>query len=267
MRLALVAILITSATAAADPPKVDRSIGKEPSYAGKPTYCLLAFGPDAAQRVWLVRDGDTLYVDKNGNGDLTDAGEAVTRTPPRKGREEDVSKTFDIGDVTVGGKTHKALTVYADPLSAYASSEVGKLPGFKAALERDKKASTYRIRCEVEAPGIKGGGTGGRLDMMAGFVDLNGVLVFADKPAEAPVVHFGGPLEVNFYADLPTMRVGRGSHFVLVVGTPGVGPGTFAMLYYEDCIPKDAYPKAEIIFTAGKSGEPVKELFELKERC
>ena len=269
MRFAIAAVLlVASAAVAADPPKIDRAVSKEPKYAGKPVYALLAFGPDAAHRVWLVRDGDTLYVDKNGNGDLTDPGEAVAKTKPRKGREDDEGKTFEVGDITVGGRTHKGLTVYATPLADYANGDAGKLPPVKAALEKDKKAFTAVIRCEVDAPGVKGGGTAGRLDMMAGWLDLNGPLQFAEKPADAPVIHFGGPLEVSFYGEVPKMRVGRGAEFVLVVGTPGVGAGTFAMLGYEDCIPKDAYPKAEIAFAPKKPGDaPVKELFEIKERC
>lgn len=268
MRLALAAVLLASAGFAADPPKIDRAIGPQPKYAGKPAYCLLVFGPDAKHRVWLVRDGDTLFVDKNGNGDLTDPGEAVAKTKPRKGREDDESRTFDIGDVTVGGRTHKGLTVSALPLAEFANVEAGKLPPVRAALEKDKTAVAYSVRCEVDAPGVKGGGTAGRLSMSAGWLDLNGPLLFAVRPADAPVIHFGGPLEITFYGELPKMRVGRGSEFVLVVGTPGFGPGTFAMLAYEDCIPADAYPKAEITFAPKKPGDaPVKDLYEIKERC
>jgi len=268
MRSAFAALLLASVAVAAEPPKIDRSIGEQPKYVGQPVYALLVFGPDAKDRVWLARDGDTLFVDKNGNGDLTDPGEAVARTKPRKGREDEDGRTFDIGDITVGGKTHKGLTVYASPLADYANSEAGKLPSVKAALEKNAKAAVYSLRCEVDAPGVKGGGTGGRLDMAAGRLDLNGPLQFADTPADAPVVHFGGPLEVSFYGEVPKMRVGRGTEFVLVVGTPGVGPGTFAMLGYQDCIPTDAYPKAEVTFAAKTAGDaPVKELFEIKERC
>jgi hypothetical protein len=257
MRSLLAVLLIVSAASAADRPKIDRTISKEPKYAGKPAYALLVFGPDAKHRVWLVRDGDTLHVDKNGNGDLTDASEAIKKTAPKKGREDDPSAVFDIGDITAGGKTHKALFVYASPLSEYANGDAGKLPAVKAALEKDKNTQVFSVRCEVDTPGVKGGGTAGRLDMSAGWLDLN-----------APVVHFGGPLEISFFGEVPKMRVGRGSEFVLVVGTPGVGPGTFAMLGYEDCIPKDAYPKAEITFAPKKPGDaPVKELYEIKERC
>jgi len=35
------------------------------------------FGPQRKHRVWLVLDGDMLYVDKNGNGDLTEEGKRI----------------------------------------------------------------------------------------------------------------------------------------------------------------------------------------------
>jgi hypothetical protein len=61
----------------ADLTKMDRTIAKEPAYQSKPKYCLLVFGPQAKTRVWVVQDGNTLYIDRNGNGDLTEKGEAV----------------------------------------------------------------------------------------------------------------------------------------------------------------------------------------------
>jgi hypothetical protein len=61
----------------ADLTKIDRTIAKEPAYRSKPKYCLLVFGPEAKTRVWLVLDGDTLYVDRNGNGDLTEERERL----------------------------------------------------------------------------------------------------------------------------------------------------------------------------------------------
>ncbi len=59
-------------TTLAGPPNIDRSIRKEPGYQTKsPKYGLLLFGMEGNDRVWLVLDGDTLYVDRNGDGDLT----------------------------------------------------------------------------------------------------------------------------------------------------------------------------------------------------
>jgi hypothetical protein len=69
---------------AVDLSKIDRTIAKEPTYrTATQRYCLLVFGPEAKARVWLVVDGDDLYVDRNGNGDLTEAGEKQRLTPAR----------------------------------------------------------------------------------------------------------------------------------------------------------------------------------------
>ena len=54
----------------------------------------------------------------------------------------------------------------------------------------------------------------------------------------------------------------------LVVGTPGLGAGTFAGLCYEGTIPDSAVPRVEILFPAARAGDPpVRERYELKERC
>src|SRR5262245_65651509 len=65
----LLAALVLVGVAAAgdratDLTKIDRTIAKEPAYKSKPKYCLLVFGPEAKMRVWLVLDGDVLYVDR-----------------------------------------------------------------------------------------------------------------------------------------------------------------------------------------------------------
>jgi len=256
-------------TALAEPPKIDRAIGKEPAYQTKaPKYGLLLFGPEGKDRVWLVEDADTLYVDRNGDGDLTEPANKVTaeKRPGRDPAEDGYS--FDVGDVTVGGRTHKGLAVYITPLQRYAGASLGKRPDVKAALAKDPKAMAVRLSADVEVPGMRGGGLGGRLSFTAGPTDLDGVLQFADRPAAAPAVHFGGPLQVSFYAERPTLRVGRGSELVLVVGTPGAGPGTFAMLGYEDAIPKSVKPVADVSLPAAKPGDPpLKERWEIKDRC
>ena len=75
IRLLVLLALWAAPASAADLSKVDRTIGKEPAYTTKtPRYCLLVFGPEAKARVWVVLDGETLYVDRNGNGDLTEPG-------------------------------------------------------------------------------------------------------------------------------------------------------------------------------------------------
>src|SRR6266545_1636026 len=92
MRAIIISLLLASCStaAAADLTKVDRRIGKEPTYTGKPKYGLLVFGAEAKHRVWLVLDGAVLYVDRNGNGDLTEAGEKVdAKKGPAGARSEE----------------------------------------------------------------------------------------------------------------------------------------------------------------------------------
>jgi hypothetical protein len=78
LRLLLVLSFCSMPATAADLSKMDRTIAKEPKYQSKPKYCLLVFGPEGKTRVWLVLDGDVLYVDRNGNGDLTEAEERIS---------------------------------------------------------------------------------------------------------------------------------------------------------------------------------------------
>ncbi len=117
---------------------------------------------------------------------------------------------------------------------------------------------------DVASARFKGVGLGGRIVQIAGFYDPTGVLTFADKPADAPVVHFDGPLTIDFDGEVPKLRLGRDNDLMLVVGTPGRGGGTFAMLAYEETIPRGAHPKVEARWPGDP---PARELFELKKRC
>jgi hypothetical protein len=78
--LAACALLAASPARAVDYAKIDRTIAKEPAYQSKaPKYALLLFGPEARLRVWAVLDGGTLYLDRDGDGDLTGKGERFDR--------------------------------------------------------------------------------------------------------------------------------------------------------------------------------------------
>jgi hypothetical protein len=170
--------------------------------------------------------------------------------------------------VTVGGRTHKGLSVSFTPLKFYSDSPLGKLPAVKAVLAKDPKALVVKLSVDVEVSGMRGGGLDGRLAFLAGPIDLTGVFQFADRPADAPVVHLGGPLQITFYAERPTLRIGRSCELDLVVGTPGIGPGTFAMLEYSETIPQSAKPVAEASLPPAKAGAPlVRERWEIKDRC
>jgi hypothetical protein len=252
---------------AADLSKVPRTIAKEPAYTTKsPRYLLMVFGPDASHRVWLVQDGDTLHVDKNGNGDLTDPGEAVPAKKQPGANPDDGGRGFEVGDLTVGDVTHKAVVVALVPLASL-SEEIREMPDAKARLRADPKVQVASVMMEVRHPRLKGPGVEGRLPVLAGPLDVNGMLVFAPTAKDAPILHPDGPLEITFFGSRPTFQLGRATDAILVVGSPGLGHGTLTMLQYDQVIPAEVHPNVEIEYPAAKGAEPVRELFELKERC
>src|SRR5262249_7013934 len=194
---ALAFLAVSSAPAGAtDLSKIDRKIAKEPAYQNKPQYCLVVFGLEAKFRVWLVRDGKELYVDINGTADLTEPGERkqIDETPG-------YTPTWQIGNIT-------------DP------HDKTKYTDLKVRLS-DKK-----IEVAVQVPfGNE------QLSQSTGRGYGYQGLVFADRPEEAPIVHFGGPLTVMVDEPPAVLVRGRICHVKRArIGTPGQGRGTFAMV-------------------------------------
>src|SRR4051794_28246144 len=99
------------ATHAADLAAIERKIDKEPHYQRQPKYALVVFGAEAKFKVWLVLDGEMLYADINGDGDLTEPGKRlVAKKEPYR------DPTFNVGDITVGSQVYKGLRVYTGKL-------------------------------------------------------------------------------------------------------------------------------------------------------
>jgi len=247
---------------AVDLTRIDRSIAKEPVYKTKtPEYCLLVFGPEATTRVWLVRDGDTLYVDRNGNGDLTETGEKVTADPRNSIPDQNVF-AFQAGDIPEGKLLHKGLGVSMVKLADFADS----YEAVKAHVAKDPQARGHMVAIDMEIPGYSGPGIGGRVVQQAVFGDYHGLLKFAHSAREAPIIHFGGPLQISLFHP-QRLQMGRSVDVLLGVGTPGVGPGTTAFVFYDGVIPQGAYPKLEITYPAKPGDAPLKENYELQARC
>jgi hypothetical protein len=237
--------ILTAPPSLADLRNVDRTIAKEPAYTSKPKYCLLVFGPSAKSRFWLVVDGDTLYVDRKGNGDLTENGKQVALPAFEKSDNEMIleHRRVDVGDLSDGSGTHTALVL---DQYRFRRDFVPKT--------RDEKEGARLIRSTKD--GTVYGATictrqssGGTCQQVAA-IDSGGLLEFADSPREAPVIHFGGSYEMRFG---PVQKLVRGKTCDLEasVGTPGLGKGTFAILMYtelSDPIPDGAHPIAEIVF-------------------
>jgi hypothetical protein len=279
------ATLLPVAASTADLTKIERRLAKEPEYRSKsPRYCLLVFGPKAETRVWLVLDLNSepwqkdaekniLYVDRNGNGDLTESGERVacTLTP----QEHHFSFT------------PKPSITY-DPRFV-----VGEI------LERDGKTRHAELTLDVNSyvqdyrPCTISVNVSGRGKQFAG----GRLLRFAERPSEAPIIHFNGPLAMRLAMETGVMFVpinyddedsakrrrwydkhpptyeerklvrGEEGSIYANLGTPGLGRGTFVSLS-AGAPPADAHPVAEIAFpTADPEQPPATVRIALKQRC
>jgi hypothetical protein len=233
--LALISTLLvvgnTAVTArGADLTKIDRTIAKEPAYQSKtPKYGLLVFGPEAKSRAWVVLDGDILYVDRNCNGDLTEAGERLVIKNPKRNR----------------GKKKPGMSNAVDSVHVV----ITDLGGAKHRLTF--RLTSTGIGIDAKCHGSQYVGSTYRDD-----------LVFASRPQDAPIVHLNGPLTLRLVEPPRQWSPGERVDLVVLFGTPGLGKGTFA--YMIQSFP--ARPTAEIQFPAKNPGAaPVVVKVALKE--
>lgn len=249
MLAAVLGACLTSASAA-DLASVPRTLAKEPTYAGKPEYCLLVFGADLRTRVWLVLDGDVAYIDRNGNGDLTEPSEKVTLPSGPEVDETDdfrsTQRSFDLGDLPApaGAKSpYTGLTLHHFKVEL-------KVPS-AAIAPSDTRSLSLSVR-EAHSQGAQP--------------------VFAAKASEAPIVHLDGPLEANVAAACdgkwPELTKGaEGEELTVQIGTRGLGAGSWASIGYEE-VPEDVHPLLEVTWAPKAPGQPAAQTkFTLDERC
>jgi hypothetical protein len=221
-------------TQAGDLPKIERTIRKEPVYKSKtPKYCLLALGPKAGTRVWLVLDGDVFYIDRNGNGDLTEPGERVPIGP----------KTKEIDD--------DGQAFFTTPLW---EEEVTDRQGRRRLDVSFEHSADYRQAiCRVV--------------VREGKLPRLGEAVLADRPQDAEVLHLDGPLSLRLVEpDGPPLVRGKGPKDLCVcVGTFGRNT---TVLVQNKAVPADTHPLAEIEFPSKQpSGKPIHVKVVLDRRC
>jgi hypothetical protein len=220
--------LFVVSNADADLTTIERTIQKEPAYqTASPKYGLAVFGPDANRRVWLVHDGQTLYVDRNGNGDLTDADEKLPAGDNR---------TFHIGAVRAGRRMHRAVTLKVHN-------------------------SRYWLDAQIDMPGLVGNSVGGRV------WQFSGRMAFADTPEAAPIVHFDGPLEITLSGEQRLVAGRDNDIFLTVgtpgLGTGTTAFVAYEGLIPESALPsvEISFPPVR------EGDRPIRELYEIKDRC
>jgi hypothetical protein len=280
----LVALLtvLSGMAVAQDLSKIDRDVGKQPTYASKaPRYCLLVFGPKADTRVWLVLDltydplrekpgkADALHADLNGDRDLTGEGERIPATVVIKKEPAGYIGTFPYAEselhlprFTVGDvKGRDGTIVYKNLVVDVGWFIFGR---------KDRE-----VQVAVDVPGY------GR-QVVSGEQ-----LWFADSPAKAPVIWFGGALTLRLapsgllhlpvdytgkepppprYEEFPLVR-GKKMPLRVELGSAGIGLGTFNVIS-NDKPPADVHPIAKVVFPhADPKKPPIEVSVDLNKRC
>jgi hypothetical protein len=263
----LIMFVVTGSSEAIDLAKIDRTIKKEPAYPSKPTYCLLVFGSAPSQRIWLVVAGDSVYLDRNANGDLTDTRKKFGFPHEEFGhaylRGHRVAR---LGDIEMGPLKHKNLTLTQSELRPdFVPAGFLGLP-LKALLPGAAGVKIYSLSLDVEMHlhSPDGVPVSGRFPMEAGLDD-RGFLTFAERPGDAPVIAFTQEFQIGPYGQ-PVLEVGKETELPAQVGTRGLGPGTFAAIPFA-AISADVHPVARIEFPRRQGGSPIAIDASLKERC
>jgi hypothetical protein len=236
--LVLVSLFVAVVPAlAVDYSRIDRTIAKEPGYRSKnPRYALLLFGPKAALRVWLVLDGEDLYLDRNGDGDLT-------------GKDEYLGKFSQCKDITIAdpdGKTKYVIT-------GIGSYEEGKPPDRHLMVSVDIRGPlAYRQYCDVKT---------NEKPRHAALAHFHGPLTAGPRtinwkvPPGLTLTMGEKPGELN--ALVGTMSAEHGCW--VVVRTHNGNDGAF---------PKKVRPEVEVEFPArDRGGNTVKKRFALNDFC
>jgi hypothetical protein len=219
IKLALLALALVTVGAApawaVDLTRIDRTIAKEPAYGAKPKYCLLVFGPEAKTQVWLVLDGDVLYVDRNGNGDLTEEGERLIAVQDQGQFSQEGWRIWQVGDLhTSGGKVSYTKFMVCDTTKAGGPDP--PVPGF--AVTGNVPFGKTRVRQ-----------TAGSLIHYRG-----NPLQFAGRPEDAPILHFDGPLAVIVTRSPQHLVHGApNDDFEACVGTAGGGKDSAAVIDFD----------------------------------
>jgi hypothetical protein len=238
----------------ADLMKLERQILKEPKYRTKvPRYCLMVFGIEATAKVWMVQDGDVLFVDTNGNGDLTQPGKWFKKK----------DGVFLVPYIKVDGLTHANLIVFDRP----ASKETPNIGSdWNRIRQSDPKPRIWNVSIKTERSPKDLRDLPRHIEYLVNG-DSRGMLLFGKSVKDAPIIHFDGPYSLSLQDPNQTLSIGLRSKLQIGVGCHGVGPGTFSFILYENVIPAKSFPVVEIAYPTKPGELAFKRKYELKHLC
>ena len=206
---------------------------KEPAYVATPKYCLLALDAAADVKVWMVEDGQRLFLDKNANGDLTDDGPPIEPSKARGLGTKQWDSNYEGDAITPGdGSRHTNFDLrrwnYGEGEDSYGLSLL----------------------------------VGGKMHAYAGWFGT----FWSAKRETAPIIHLGGaftphPLRMDHIIIGTKLK-----RFSVGFRNPGSGSGAQSRLSTE-ALPPGSVPKVQIEWPTADGGSPVRTTHLLNERC
>jgi hypothetical protein len=231
--------------------KARRALTAEPEYQGKPRYLLMAMGQPITRSVWIVLDGTTLYVDRDGDGRLDGTKE---RFEPRIEKQKDSfvaeSHEYDVGGLpaTDHSPAYPGLTLSLN-LWNLDHAGTGDVARAMEVLRRDPKLCNPTVTLQRE----------GRPKQFA-------MTEFAASQAEANVLHFDGPTTWGVVENLvrTSFTPGTEFNFKVSIGTPGLGPWSFVYTTSKD---RRVELRPEIAVVFREAEKPVQRQWTLFDWC
>ena len=229
--LTAMAIFVAAPLRAADLAAIEKSIGKQPKYRDRPRYCLLVFGAEAKIKVWIVEDGRTLFVDRNANGDLTDDGPPLEPTKVRNlGSVAGSAPRWDFDYVLDEIKPENGPAQTRFRLARWNYGDEEDSYGLSVTLHDDnaaeRKSTSGRPDAKSSAKSSVGStapeaapASDGGIPMYAGWFGT----LWADSPAKASILHFGGPLEPRLLREKEFVVDSGVRRLSVCLLTPGLG--------------------------------------------
>ena len=226
-----------SKPAAFDYSRVDRKIAGQPKYAAWPRYALLLLGSEKQTRIWMALDKskaagaayDVLYIDRDADGILGEAGERVTGVADDEGGVD-----FSVGK-----------------LELPASKLV--LEDFEISHRPPETIFMFKLNDKVKIYGVYG---------PAGVF-----FQFGDSPEKAPVLHVDPWGTWTFFLAGPDeMKIGQEENVMFYAGHRGSGPATF-MALDEHFLDLDKDRIFVTLIAKDAQGKELRERAQLKEHC